>query len=154
MKLALCLLILWASGGWAADEAADRAAIGIVISTLNNSPASTALFTGDFADGGILASLGVDRTNAPGAIRIGGMCVSHEPMGETHSCPPAKTARFTMQSVRIITPDVALVDAVTDRDAAGAARYVPVLLVLRKEAEVWKIASVRAVAQAGQPIAQ
>jgi hypothetical protein len=59
-----------------------------------------------------------------------------------------------MQSVRIITPDVALVDAVTDRDAAGAARYVPVLLVLREEAEVWKIASVRAVAQAGLPIAQ
>jgi hypothetical protein len=157
-----------ASGAWAADEAADRAAIEKVIATLNSSPGSPGLFTEDFSDYGVLISLGVYRDSPSVTIPVmapdGGrptihvavgaisMCVSHEPMGELGPCgeidrsASAPASRFVIQSVRLITPDVALVDAVNSRESAGLSQRSPVLLVLRREGDLWKIASLRVIA--------
>jgi hypothetical protein len=161
MRLALCLSILMASSGWAADEAADRAAIEKVISTLNSSPSSHGLFTEDFADGAALTSLGIFRDGPRANIRVGAQCVSHEPWGELGWCPAAMS-RFDIQSVRLITTDVALVDAVNER-GFGAGQPIngqraplrsAVLLVLRKEGDAWKIASLRVMAQPGPATGQ
>jgi hypothetical protein len=168
MRLVLCLSILIASNAWAADEAADRAAIEKAIATLNSSPGSPGLFTDDFGDYGVLISLGVYRDSpsvtipvtAPDGVRptihvaVGAisMCVSHEPMGELAPCggidrlAAAPASRFVIQSVRLITPDVALVDAVNIRESAGLSRRSPVLLVLRREGDLWKVASLRVMA--------
>jgi hypothetical protein len=176
MRLVLCLSILMASSAGAADEAADRAAIEKVISTLNSSPGSPGLFTEDFDDDGALISLGVYRSSPSVTIPVttpeGGrptihvavgaisMCVSHEPMGELGPCgetdrsASASASRFVIQSIRLITPDVALVDAVNNRDFAGLSRRSPVLLVLRREGDVWKIASLRVMAPARPLVAQ
>ncbi len=59
------------------------------------------------------------------------------------------TSRFAVQSMRWITPDVALVDAVDEQLSAGWSRDMPVLFVLRKEAGVWKIASIRVISRTG-----
>jgi hypothetical protein len=61
---------------------------------------------------------------------------------------PVPPAHFVIQSIRLLTPDVALIDAVNERGGAGAVRHSPVLLVLRKEGDVWKIASLRVLAPA------
>jgi hypothetical protein len=155
-----------ASGAWAADEAADRAAIDKVIATLNSSPGSPGLFTDDFGDYGVLISLGVYRDSPSVTIPVTtpdgeqptihldaiSVCVSHEPMGELGSCGPmdrsaaALASRFVIQSVRLITPDVALVDAVSIRESAGLSRRSLVLLVLRRNSDLWKIASLRVMA--------
>jgi hypothetical protein len=155
-----------ASNAWAADEAADRAAIEKVIATLNSSPGSPGLFTEDFSDDGVLISLGIYRDSPSVTIPVrapdGGhstihldaisMCVSREPMGELGPCgemdrsAAAPASRFVIQSVRLITPDVALVDAVNNREFAGLSRRSPVLLVLRREGDLWKIASLRVMA--------
>jgi hypothetical protein len=173
MKLLLCLSALLASSAWAADEAADRSAIEKVISTLSRSPDSPGLFTDDFGDNAVLISLGVYRNRPidtiPVTVPDGGrptihldaihMCVSHEPWGELEPCGtgnwPAGTAvssHFVIQSIRLLTPDVALVDAVS-REFAGLSRT-PVLMVLHKEGGVWKIASLRVVAQPRPPVVQ
>jgi hypothetical protein len=180
MRLVLCLSILMASSAGAADEAADRAAIEKVISTLNSAPGSPGLFTDDFGDGAVLTSLGVYRDSprdgpavtipvtAPEGgqptIHVSGaeisMCVSHEPMGELGPCPgmdrsaSAPASRFVIQSHRLVTPDVALVDTVNSREFAGLSRRSPVLLVLRREADVWKIASLRVMAPSRPSVAQ
>lgn len=167
MRLILCLSVLLASSAWAADEAADRAAIEKVIATLNNPPGSPGLFADDFSDNSVLISLGVYRyairsahpTTPDGQPTIHldtiSMCVSHEPMGEPEPCGGidglTPTAfRFVMQSVRLLTPDVALVDAANYRLSQSS----PVMLVLRKEGDVWKIASLRVIAQPRRPLLQ
>jgi hypothetical protein len=168
MRLILCLSVLLASSAWAADEAADRAAIEKVVSTLNNSPDTPGLFTDDFSDNGVLTGLGVYRYRVPivttdtaqastpegqPAIHLDAisMCVSHQPMGELGPCRaadrvPGSAPRFVIQSIRLLTPDVALVDAVNSPELTGVSRRSPVLMALRKEGDVWKIASVREMA--------
>jgi ketosteroid isomerase-like protein len=69
---------------------------------------------------------------------------------------PAAMSRFDIQSVRLITADVALVDAVNELGFSAsqpingqrAPLHSRVLLVLRKEGDAWKIASLRVMAQA------
>jgi hypothetical protein len=163
MRLALCLSLLLASSAWAADEAADRASIQKVISTLNTSPDSPGLFTDDFGDNNALVALSIYRSGVPviapetapdpSTIHVGSECVSHKPMGELGPCRvpampamPATNSRFVIQSVRLLTPNVALVDSTNYRDIAGMSHQTPVLLVLRKEADIWKIASLRILA--------
>jgi hypothetical protein len=173
MRLVLCLSVVLASSVWAADEAADRAAIDKLISTLSRSPDSPGLFTDDFGDNAVLVNLGVYRNRPidtiPPTVPDSGqptihldaihMCVSHEPWGELEPCgtgnrlaAPAVSSRFVIQSIRLLAPDVALVDAVS-REFAGLSRT-PVLMVLHKEGDVWKIASLRVMAQPRSPVVQ
>jgi len=146
--------------------------------------AAPGLFTDDFGDGAVLTKpgrlsdsqrdsprdgpsvtipvTGPDSGQQTIHVSVGeiSMCVSHEPMGELGPCggmdrsAPAPASRFVIQSLRLITPDVALVDAVNNREFAGVSRLSPVLLVLRREGDVWKIASLRVMAPPKPWVAQ
>jgi hypothetical protein len=169
MRMLLCLSLFAASSVWAADAAADRAAIEKVVATLNSSPGTPGLFTDDFADNSTLIRLGIYRNGRPvtvpsntsvadtepTTIHLSAVqCVSHEPMGELGPCPATLNglaidtpAHLNTQSVRLLTADVALVDAVAVRQVGEASLRTPVLLVMRKVGDVWKIASVRVIAR-------
>ncbi len=55
--------------------------------------------------------------------------------------------RIVIQSVRFITPEIALVDAAnTQYGSTILVRRVPVLFVMKKEARDWRIASLRVLA--------
>jgi hypothetical protein len=155
MRPILCLSILLASGAWA-DQLDDRAAIERVISTLNTSAVNRGAFTVDFRATELtqLWSAFPLLTIGPGSVII-----SHEPWGEAQwvpaaVLPPQAHFRLVIRSVRFITPDVALVDAVTGPPMASPApdnsvppQRVPVLLVMQREGTDWRIASIRKTAQ-------
>lgn len=75
------------------------------------------------------------------------LVISHEPWGEaTINFPGVEIVnpRIESRTVRFITPDVALADGVcTYRDFNGHAETTPLLFVMKKEGERWKIASIR-----------
>ena len=151
MRPILTLSILLASGAWA-DQLDDRAAIEKVISTLNTSAVSRSAFTVDFRTTELMQLWAASPlwTIGPGSVII-----SHEPWGEAQwvpaaVLPPQAHFRLVIRSVRFITPDVALVDAVTGPPIAAPAPdnsvpppRVPVLLVMKRELTDWRIASVR-----------
>jgi hypothetical protein len=155
MRPILCLSILLASGAWA-DQLDDRAAIEKVISTLNTSAMSRSAFTVDFK----VAELTQLWSASPlWSIGPGTVVISHEPWGEAQwvpaaAIPPQAPLRLVIRSVRFITPDVALVDAVTAPpkvepapDNSVPTPRVPVLLVMKREISDWRIASIRKTAQ-------
>jgi hypothetical protein len=117
--------------GWA-DGSADRAAIERVISALNIdsrglSQQRTKLFTTD-ADNELDRLSNLDRRLSP----------PKNPWSEV------TTPRIVVQSVRFITSDVALVEAtITQYGSIILVRRVPLLLVMKKEARDWRIASLR-----------
>lgn len=118
MKLLLCLLIVAASA--AADEAADRSAIQRVVVALKDT-------------GPEIESLPVaDRRE----VQIGGGI-----------WPEAAPPSFAVQGVRFIAPDVALVDVWRVQvGSLPALLEVPILLVMKKESNQWRIAGARALA--------
>jgi hypothetical protein len=107
-----------------ADEAADRAAIGKLIATLNDRTASHAqLYTSDSGDSRQQIEQITDRRREP-------------PMSELSQ------PFLVLNAVRFITPDVALVDATSTQYGSLYARRLPVLLIMRKSQD-WQIAVVR-----------
>jgi hypothetical protein len=155
MRPILAVSILLASAGWA-DQLDDRASIEKVISTLNTSAVSRGAFTVDFRFSEL-----TQLSSASGLWRIGpgSVVISDEPWGEAQwvpatALPPQAPLRLVIHSVRFITPDVALVDAVTGAPTAAPApdnsvppQRVPVLLVMKREGTDWRIASVRKTVQ-------
>ena len=128
MKSAICFGLLLASG-LLADDATDRAAVTQTVFRLDeNQPA---LFTPDFSDAAEFR-----RVNSAGTVVI-----SKEPFGEaTFTLAPAR--RFAIQSIRFLTAEVALVDALDQHN--GNAR---VLLIMKKEGADWKLASYKRIAE-------
>jgi hypothetical protein len=128
MKLITLTFALCASFAFAADETADRAAIEKSVTTLTG-------FTADFDSRDVLLKLAApaDGATQPGVV------VSTKPWGEATIVMPGVPvlAGPKVNKIRLITPEVAIVDAM------GKA---PMLFVLRKENGDWKIASVRATA--------
>jgi hypothetical protein len=114
-----------------ADEASDRAAIDRVIAALNDpqTPPAT-LFTSDADSAAELARLSrLDRAMA-GASR--------QPWSEV------TRPRIVSRAIRFITAEVALADAAeTQYGSVILARSVPVLLVMKKEGNTWRIAALR-----------
>jgi hypothetical protein len=105
------------------DEAADRAAIGKLIATLNDRTAShDQLYASDSGDSRR------QLEQIPDARR--------GPMSEL--TPPF----LVLNAVRFITPEVALVDAASTQYGSLYARRLPILLILRKSPD-WQIAAVR-----------
>jgi hypothetical protein len=51
--------------------------------------------------------------------------------------------RMVVQSIRFVTPDVALVDAAETQFGSTLNRRIPLLLVMKKEGTKWRIASLR-----------
>lgn len=126
MKSIALALIFCASWIQAADEASDREAIKKTVVQLR-------VFTADFDSDAELARIRVQ----PLADRPGEVIISSEPWGEATISVPG-VSFIAIKKIRIVTPEIALVDA--------QAKF-PVLIVLRKEAEIWKIASIRILAE-------
>lgn len=130
--LRLCLPFLLATAAWA-DTAADRAAIEAVVravfadQTPGGKPVST-LFSSD-ADSELDRLVELDRR----LLRL-----SKEPMSEVTA------PHVVIQSIRFVTPEVALVDAAnTQYGAVTLENRIPVLLVMRKEGTDWRIVLLR-----------
>ena len=122
-----CFLILSAFA--LADERTDRTAIQALVEALNadsKTPPSS-LFTAD-ADNRLASLADLDRMLLP----------ANTPWSEVTK------PRIMLQSIRFVTPDVALVDAAnTQFGSAILVRRVPVLLIVTREAAGWRIASLR-----------
>lgn len=126
MKSILLVTVLLATGSaWAADEVADRASIEKVVASLN-------AFTADF-DSRVELAQAMKADPKPTVL------ISKEPWGEAtiSIAGIGMTSALVTNHVRLVTPDVAIVDAMGK---------VPVLVVLRKEGADWKIASLRILA--------
>lgn len=165
MKSVLCLPLLLASYA-SADEGADRLSIDRAIAALNELPQRPALFIGD-------ASSEFDRLPniKTGAFRVLGsqedpaslapidrpmVVISHEPWGEATIAFPGDSSHPAVEMPnpliasavsRFITPDVALAEGTwTYKNNRGTTQTVPLLFVMKKEGESWKIASLRVLA--------
>ena len=158
MKSALWLVMLTASAVWA-DEAADRAAVESTISALNAPTLSPGIFTADFPNAADLKRLREEarlpeliRQPAEGTIittPAGTVVISREPMGEATWFPSPQSSiplrpGFVTRSVAFVAPDTAVVVAAYARQT--------VLLVLKREAADWKIASLRIIPEAQSQI--
>lgn len=157
-KALLCLSLLTASYAWA-DEAADRMAVDRTIAALNEVPQRAPVFTAD-----AYSELDHLPDVQPQAFRIAGpartdsgmVTISHEPWGEaalnfpgTASLPTLEilNPRIASGATRFVTPDVAVTDGVwTYKDNAGATQTIPLLFVMKREGNNWKIASLRVLA--------
>ena len=139
-----------------ADDAAERIAIRGAIATLNEPSPPGAHFTGD-----AYSAFEQLRAANPVAFRIIApavqpvlmtrtddhptLTISHEPWGEAAIHLPRGEFR---PPISFITPDVALAEgAYTYADEHGTRQTAPLLFVMKKEADVWKIASIRVLAQ-------
>jgi len=156
MKALLCALLLFAPNAFA-DEAAERIAIGRAITTLNGPSQHSALFTGDGRAYSEFERL--RRANRP-AFRIVGpaadpvsmartdhptVTISREPWGEATINLPGRESR---PSIAFVTLDVALAEgACTYEDDHATWQTTPLLFVMKKEGDDWKIASIRVLAR-------
>ncbi len=135
MKFAVCFAslvlasLVWADIAWA-DATSDRAAIESVISRLNDAvtPVST-LFTTDTADNPaqLVQLVGRNRVSAANA----------QPFSEI-SVP-----KIVVHAVQFVTPEVALVDAANAQYGSNMVRSVPILFVLKRQGDDWRIAAYR-----------
>ena len=141
VKTTLCLPLFLATCVLA-DETADRAAIERTIAGLNELPRRAALFTAD-ANG--LSELERLPKAAPDPPTV---TISHEPWGEaTLHLPGVGIPRIVGGGIRFITPDVALAEATwIYSNGTATAQTAPLLLVMKKEGENWKIAALRVLA--------
>jgi hypothetical protein len=127
----VCILLISASAV-SASEREDRVEIERVISTLNASQATATerarLFTKD-AQNELDRLASLDRQMVQGA---------DQPWSEV------TTPHMVIQSIRFVTPDVALVDAVNAQyGSVNLVVKVPVLFVMKKETHGWRIAALR-----------
>lgn len=164
VKAILCLPLAFASFAYA-DEVADRVAIDHTIAALNDLPRRAALFTQDADASSELARLpkvrpflvlrsAADAEPSPPADSPT-VTISKDPWGEatinfpgTASLPPANilAPRIASGYIRFITPDVALADGAWIYDDGVVMRSVPLLFVMKREGNNWKIASLRVLA--------
>jgi hypothetical protein len=130
MKFAVCLAsLLLGPVAWA-DATSDRAAVESVISRLNDAvtPVST-LLTADTVDdpAPLVQLVGQNRLRA----------ANTQPFSEV-SVP-----RIVVHSVRFITPEVALVDASNGQYGSNMVWSVPILFVMKRQGDDWRIAAYR-----------
>jgi hypothetical protein len=154
MKTALCFFSFLAASAWAA-EADDQAAIGRVLSALNEVPQKASLFTAD-ADGlaGLSRLQNVSkrtvnyRWEAPNPSDSPLVVISKEPLGEVTLTPLKGTAELTNPRissglVRFITPDVALAEGTCEYHEDSKVQTTRLFFVLKRYGDEWKIASMR-----------
>jgi hypothetical protein len=134
MKALVCIPLLFAAHAWA-DQAADRAAIERVVGVLNSSR------PGEMPDSSLFTADADNQLDRLADLNRRLFQASKEPWSE------ATAPRMAIQSIRFVTPDVALVDAAdTQYGSVILARRIPVLLVMKKEGADWRIASLRVLA--------
>ena len=121
-------------GGRAADEAAIRAVVKAFLDTreANDVAGLTALLTAD-----------VDQQQTSGNVRRGRDAVVQGSLSTQQSTGGKRT--IALDSVRFVTADVAIADGRYDSlgRADGTDRHMLTSMVLRREADGWKIAAIR-----------
>jgi hypothetical protein len=161
MKVLLCMpLLLFAVRAWA-DESTDRVAIGRIIAALNETPPQPDLFTADSDSSSQLERLWKGKRlsfrprtlpTAPEPSSPGdrtSVTISHEPWGEaTIKVPPMEliNPRIVSRVIRFITNDVALVEGGCIYEVADGTRTTPLLLIMKREGDIWRIAALRLLA--------
>jgi hypothetical protein len=160
-RVILCLPLILGSYALAADEAADRAAIGQTIAAaLNQVPVPAGLFTDDaVSDLGRLPGVNQAQFQFQRDVTVATasgltVVISHEPWGEAQIYPPGVfpqplvivNPRFASGAVRFITPDVAMVEGSYTRRDGDVVQTTPLLFLMKRDGDVWKIASVRLLA--------
>jgi uncharacterized protein (TIGR02246 family) len=118
----------------AADEAAIKAVIQAFIDTreANDNAGLTAILTPD-----------VDQRQTSGNMRSGRDAVVSGSLATTQATGGRRT--ITLDSVRFLAPDVAIADGRYDSvgRADGTDQRMLTSIVLRREADGWKIAAIR-----------
>jgi hypothetical protein len=150
MKAILCLLIFGVIT-WA-DEATDRTAIVHVIAAVNEFPQRTELFTTDRDAPAVLEQLRRGKRVAYRPLRSSDhptVTISHEPWGEATINFPNMVVEIlnpniVSRTMRFVTTDVALADgACIYREDGADVQTTPLLFVMKRDGDQWKIASVR-----------
>jgi hypothetical protein len=147
-------MILLSASAFAAetpDETADRFAIARTLPALN-APDPTALFAANST-----AALELQRLRAPHpkAFRITGTSdlpsvkISPAVWGEAELHIPIEFP-LDGRNIAFISPDVAVVEAGYSFEEDGALRRLPLLITMKRESGVWKIASLKALAPINQ----
>lgn len=117
-----------------ADEAAIRAVVQAFLDTRdrNDAAALAALLTAD-----------VDQQQTSGNMRRGRDAVVKGSLATQQSTGGKRT--ITLESIRFVTPDVAIADGRYDSlgRADGSDRHMLTSMVLKREAGSWKIAAIR-----------
>jgi len=168
-KVALIgLPLLLSSIGWA-EEAADRGQIDKTIAALNVTPEPSGLYTDDSVSelgklpqpgktqGRLQLNSVVQTQQALGAPTAQPtVVISHEPWGEARInlggaelTPPAMemlNPHISSGTIRFVSADVATVDGKWTYTDGGSIRTIPLLFVMRREGDEWKIASARLLA--------
>jgi hypothetical protein len=124
MRAILASVLLCATLAFA-DQPADRTAIESVVKSLKTASPVAALFTAD-ADSDLV------QLNAAQSSETADQIWSE-------SAPPG----LVIDSIRFLTPDVAIVNAAVLQIGSVLIRRTPVLFVMKKETNSWKIASLR-----------
>jgi hypothetical protein len=125
------VLLLLAAAAARGDEVADRLAIETAVAALNNVATvegMSAQFTSDAVHAEVRRLFETHRSMTEAA---------RQPMSEL-SLP-----HISSQSVRFITPDVALVDGMDNQIGSLGPKRVRLLLLMRREGAGWKIAMAR-----------
>jgi hypothetical protein len=121
MKILLMLVLLFLPVGAWASEATDRASIGMTMAALND-PAAKA------SD---VWAPGVDGAAERRKLSTG-------PMSEVYG------GKISSQSIRFVTPKIALVDATQSRfGSLILSQNVPLVLMLKKVRKGWRISELR-----------
>jgi hypothetical protein len=165
LKAILCVPLL-AAPYVLADESADRVAIGVAIAGLNE----VARGSPPFAEGADTSELDRLRkikrfpvelepitTDSRGVSGppVPTVTISHEPWGEATinfpgTQPPLAleilNPRIVCRVIRFIMPDVALADGAWTYVGRDATMEKPLLFVMRREGNTWRIASLRILA--------
>ncbi len=164
MKTILSLTLLLAACG-RADEGRDRATLDRVVAALNERPQPIQLFTPDADGRSVVEELRKGKRltyrvrsretdlSRPDHLAI---IISHEPLGEATMELHGKNSSASVEilnphissrSIRFVTADVVLADgASTYKDDSGATETTPLLFIMRKEGDGWRIASLRMLA--------
>jgi uncharacterized protein (TIGR02246 family) len=138
-KFLACLVVLIAPvGASLADAAADEGAIRAVVKAFldtrerNDAAGLAALLTAD-----------VDQQQTSGNTRRGREAVVKGSL-TTQQSTGGKRA-ITLESIRFVSPDVAIADGRYDSTgrADGSDRHMLTTMVLKREAGGWKIAAIR-----------
>lgn len=149
MRIVICLSVLLGANALA-DPSANVAAIHATLASLNRVPVDPALFTGDSG-----AREEFERLLKGRRIRFRPtgsrptVTISHEPWGEASLGFPLelRNPRFVSGAIQFVTSEVALAggSCVYRADEGNTVRT-PLLFVLRKEGDTWKIAAIRVLA--------
>jgi hypothetical protein len=155
MRTLLCATLL-AIGCFAAGNPEDTRAIWRTVDGLNRQPVVSETFTDDSDAPAKLAELyktmRVEYQIRSATLTGPKVVISHEPWGEAQIMMPElaleiRTPRVVCGAIRYVTDDVAVVDASFVVWRGEIRRRTPLVLVMKKEDELWKIASLRVLAE-------